>query len=451
MTSPTRFLDGPGVIPSHSSEAYRRLLERLLMLSRTGTKLGLHRVQEVLEQLEHPERAVPMVHVAGSNGKGSTSAFLANILARSGRRVGLFTSPHLISLNERIQVVSSRSECISEEDLIRAVATLEEVAPGFGELTFFEAITLVGLIAFRQAAVDIAVIEAGLGARLDSTRLVEAQLTILTDLSLEHTDILGDSIEEIAQEEGAVVRPEVPLVMADGPRSAMTVVDNLAAEAEAPVYRLGRDFDFTASLDGSFDFHLPHQTISKVYPSLIGQHQGRNAALAAYSAKLIDPSLMEETIREGLQQTLWPGRMEWFVKSDQPRILLDGAHNPHASKAFARALAGVPYAGPRHFVFGVLQDKNTPEMLEALAPRAASFVLTRPGSVRARDPADVLRVLDEVIGFEGRVEIEDSPSLALKHALELAQNDGGWVVVCGSLYLVGDVRAEILRDWGLKS
>lgn len=438
-------MDGPGRAPVGSSEAYRRLLERLHSLSRGGTKLGLARIAGLLARLGHPERNLPMVHVAGSNGKGSTSAFLGSILASSGRRAGLFTSPHLISLTERIQTLEGdRVEPISQEGLLAAAEEVEAAEPGFGDLSFFEVMTALGLVAFRSAGVEVAVIEAGLGARLDSTRVVEAQVAVLTDLSLEHTAILGDTIEEIAREEGAVVRPGLPLVMADGPKPAMRVVDALATEAGAQVFRLGEQIDLVARESGAFDLDLGDRVVLGARPSLLGQHQGRNGVLAAKAATLMFPNIDADMIRYGLAHTVWPGRMEILEKPGEPPTLLDGAHNPHAARAFARALAGERFSGPRHFVFGVLQDKNAPEMLEALAPRAASFTVTRPGSTRARDPEELVRLLRDAVGYLGPVTLAESPSEALALARARARAHQGWVVVCGSLYLVGDVRAELI-------
>ncbi|MEL6184824.1 MAG: cyanophycin synthetase, partial [Myxococcota bacterium] len=418
MTLHPVLMDGPGRAPSESSEAYRQLLERLYSLSRRGTKFGLERIRDLLRRLGHPERAFPTIHVAGSNGKGSTSAFLATILARSGRKVGLFTSPHLISLTERIQFLQGAGlRAISQEELLRAAAEVEAAEPGFGEVSFFEVLTALGLVAFRSADVDIAVIEAGLGARLDSTRVIEPEVAVLTDLSLEHTAILGDTIEAIAGEEGQVARPDRPLVMADGPRPAMRVMDRLAEDIGVEeVHRLGREVDLAAHPDGAFDLDLGSRTLERVRPALLGQHQGRNAVLAAKAALLVDPGLSDQTLREGLETTVWPGRMEIFHREGEPRILLDGAHNPHGARQFARALGHPRFAGPRHFVFGVLGDKNAPEMLEALAPRARSFALARPGSLRARDPDELVRLLGDGVGFEGPVTVAESPSEALAEA-----------------------------------
>ncbi len=438
------YLDGPGAAPHGSSEAFRRLLERLLSLSRGGSKFGLERMQRLCERLDHPERALPMVHVAGSNGKGSTSAFLASALAVSGRRVGLFTSPHLVSLTERIQFLDPHPSPISAEALIRAAEVVERVEPGFGEASFFEVMTAIGLVAFRDAGVEVAVIEAGLGARLDSTRVIDAQVAVLTDLSLEHTAILGDTLEEIAREEGAVVRPGRPLVMADGPAAAMRVVEALAAEEQAELFRIGDRIDLTLHPDGRFDLMLDQMTLLRAELSLLGAHQGRNAVLAAQAACLIAPDLSEDALRAGLASAVWPGRMEVIERLGEPATLLDGAHNPQAARVFARALGGsARFAGPRHFVFGVLSDKKVTEMLDALAPRAASFTLTRPGSMRARDPEELEALLRESAGFTGPIDVTDNPTDALAKARARARKDRGWVIVCGSLYLVGDIRAEL--------
>lgn len=444
MTSHPLLLDGPGGTPRGSSEAYRALLERLYSLSRGGTKLGLERIAGLLAKLGHPERALPMVHVAGSNGKGSTSAFLAHILSVSGLRVGLFTSPHLVSLAERIQFVEGGvARTISQDELLRLADIVEAVEPGFGSVSFFEVVTALGLVAFREAELDVAVIEAGLGARLDSTRLVQAEVTVLTDLSLEHTAILGDTIQDIAREEGAVVRPRTPLVMADGPPEAMAVVSSMAEEAQAPVYKIGDSLVLETLDEERFHLHLEKMSVLEVKPSLLGPHQGRNALLAAQAAALLAPDLDAATIRRGLEATRWPGRMEIVKGPGSVPVLLDGAHNPHAARACAQALSADRFRGPRHFVFGVLRDKDVGQMLPELIPLASSFSLTRPASLRARAPEELVQMLT-ALGFEGPVEVAESPSLALHRALARAEATSGWVVACGSLYLVGDIRAELL-------
>lgn len=438
-------MDGPGAAPRDASPEFRALVERLYGLSRFGVKLGLERMERLLADLGHPERTFRAVHVAGSNGKGSTSAFLATILARHGLRVGLYTSPHLVSVTERVQVLEGASapRAISQERLVEAVGAVEAVRPGLEGLTFFEVITAAGLVALRAERVELAVVEAGLGARLDATRVVPAELGILTDLSLEHTAILGDTIEEIAADEGEVCRPGRPLVAADGPSAAMRVIDEIVARKQATLHRIGGELAVEQLGPATFRLTLGARVLEDVRLSLIGPHQGRNAALAAMAASLVAPDVTDETLRAGLLEARWPGRMEVFETPSGVRVLLDGAQNPHAARALARALSSrEELRGPLHFVFGALGDKDVASMLEVLEPLARSFAFTRPASIRARDPASLGRYLR---GGAGRpVDAEDAIADAFARAHARAEADGGWVVVCGSLYLVGDVRAALL-------
>lgn len=437
MTRPM-VLDGPGILPDGDPPGYRDMIERLYALSRGGTKFGLERIERTLARLGHPERSFPTVHIAGSNGKGSTSALIASILAEHGMRVGLFTSPHLVSLTERVQWVDlSGSRPISPEDLMRAVARVEAV--GFEDCSFFEVVTAAALWSMRERGIDWGVIEAGLGARLDATRLVDASVAVLTDLSLEHTAILGDTLSDIAREEGAVVRPGRPLVMADGPEPAMRVVDRMAGEVDATVLRLGRDFHILGRERGVTKLRSTAGLEVEARLSLAGPHQARNAALALQAALQIVPELDAGTARRGLERARWPGRMELLEAEGRPAMLLDGAQNAHAAKALAEGLAELGSDRPHHFVFGALRDKDVRLMLASLAPRARSWVFTRPASVRARDPRELPELLPP--GARALATVAETPDEALRIAAERAGADGGRIVVCGSLYLVGDARA----------
>lgn len=428
-------LDGPGLPPSGAAPEFRVLVERLYALARGGTKFGLERIERVLHQLDLAP--IPTVHVAGSNGKGSTCAFLAQCLAEHGDRVGLFTSPHLISLEERIQIVDrDGARTLAQLALVDAFREVEKAAGSLDALSFFEAVTAAGLVAFRVEGLDALVIEAGLGARLDATRLVEADVAVLTDLSLEHTAILGESIEEIAREEGAVVRPGRPLVMADGPKTAMVEVDRMAEEAGAVVRRLGRDFSISRLASGA--------QLGPLDLGLSGPHQRRNAALALQALEEFmlrrGRTFQPDAAARGVARARWPGRMESVRYRGLP-VLLDGAQNAHAARALASALTARGTAERSlHVVFGVLRDKDANAMLETLRPFVRTWTMTRPGSVRARDP-EQLRAL-----VEAPVTSTEGPRQAMERAFDLAEQDGGLILVCGSLYLVGDVRSLCARD-----
>lgn len=443
---PGKLMDGPGALPPGASERYRALLERLFALAKTGMHLGLGPISRVLTELGHPELAFDAVHVAGSNGKGSTAAFTAAILSAAGEKVGLYTSPHLVSLTERVQVVeAARSREITPDALVDAVERVETVARDFADLSFFEVMTAAGMVALACEDVSWGVVEAGLGARLDATRLVDAKVSVLTDLALEHTEILGDTLEQIAAEKAFVARRGRPLVAANTTPGATRVVDDAARAIGAHVSWLGRDFDVTAERDGTFSFDLGDRKLACIQLSLLGPHQGRNAALAVKAATLALPSLSDDAIRRGLERAYWPGRMEVFrPEGDVAPILLDGAHNPQGAESLARALTenrGL-FAPPLHFVFGVLGDKDVRPMFTTLAPLAASITLTRPGSPRARAPGELDAMLPEDV--RGRARVVEGVTEAVESARARAATDGGWVVVAGSLYLVGDVRAWLL-------
>lgn len=442
-------LDGPGAPPTSSGLRYKALVARLFSRARFGSKLGLDAIQGVLDALGNPEQDYRTVHVAGSNGKGSTSSFLAAILS-ARQPVGLYTSPHLISMTERVQLVSQRRYAeASQAELLAAADRLLSVAPDFGPLTFFEILTVLGLLLFSRRQVDIAVIEAGLGARLDATRVVDPELAVLTDLSLEHTSILGPTLTEIAAEEGAVMRPGRPLVMADGPAEAMAQLDKMVQATGAIPYRLGRDFFVRRAAQGRgvealgerYDLELRGQDglrkLEGLRLSLLGPHQARNAALAAQAACLAEPSLPDSALVEGLEGAHWPGRIELFERPGHPSVLLDGAQNAHAAQALAAALVELRsqgrVSGPLHVLFGVLDDKDADLMTAALAPLAASFTVTRPPSPRARDP-------EEVAALIPGAEVVEPVDAALFEVEARAQREGGWVVACGSLYLIGALR-----------
>ncbi len=432
--------DSPGAAPVEGSARYRALIDRLYALAKSGMTLGLEPMARVLAALGDPQKSYPAIHIAGSNGKGSTSAFTAAILAAHGLKVGLYTSPHLVSLTERIQIVSSEGPAeISEDEFVEAIEELETVAPDFAGLSFFEAITAAGLLVFRRRKVDFAVVEAGLGARLDATRLVEARASVLTDLALEHTEILGDSLAKIAAEKIFVVRPGRPLVAANAPAEAQVVIDREARAMGAGTFILGREISVRENSNGTFDIDLGDRELLDVSLSLLGAHQGRNATLAAKVASLVLPDAREEAIRYGLESAYWPGRLE--VLRTTPPVLLDGAHNAEGAQILASALSARRdlFAGPLHIVFGVLSDKDARTMVLALAPLARSMIFTRPGSARARDPREVSMLADPA-----KSAVIDAPIDALREAQSRARADGGWVVVCGSLYLIGDVRALLL-------
>lgn len=432
------FLDGPGAPPDDAAPEYRALLLRLYERARGGSRFELTAIAEALEKLGHPERRFPAIHVVGSNGKGSTCAFLASILAAEGLRVGLYTSPHLYAFNERIQHLDARGpHPIREDVLLQIFQRIEVAVPDFGALTFFEIVTVAALLAFAEAQVDVAVIEAGLGARLDATRLVQAEVGVLTDLALEHTQLLGPTLVHIAEEKSAVIRPGKPVVVADGDPAAMAVIDRVATAAAAPMFRLGEQLQ-VCWRDGAVDLQLQDRTLQGLRLSLLGAHQARNAALAVQAALLFRPTLAEASIRSGLAYTTWPGRLEVIRPPLGPPLLLDGAHNVEGVRILVDALEA-HFTGPFHLVFGAMADKDLLGMITHLAPVAASWTLTRPSTARAAAPQELAAL---VPGLAPK-DVVEAPGAALASARGRAARDAGWVVVCGSLYLLGDLYGDV--------
>ena len=441
-------MDGPGQALPGDDPRWRAFIDKLYGIARSGVKLGLDRISTLLDDLGGPQKGLDCVHIAGSNGKGSTASFTASILAVAGRHVGLFTSPHLVEVTERIAFLDAQGRRdIERATLIEMVERIEAVRPGFVDISFFEVITAAALLAMKQRGVDAGVIEAGLGARLDATRLVRAPVSVLTNVSLEHTRILGETLPAIAREKAAVIRPGCPLVTTIGAPEVDAVVDEAAQNAQARVLRLGRDFHATEARPGRWTFKLTDREIDDVAPSLLGKHQAQNAALAAQAAVLFDPMLSDESVRRGLQTTIWPGRMELFEHPGGTLVVLDGAHNPAAFQALAQGLVSrrERVEAPVHLVLGVLGDKDVTEMMAPLQDLVQSIVLAPIDAPRAADPAAVAAKIPGALCE--RVTPATSALEALDTARRRTEQEGGSVVVCGSLYLVGAVRGELAANF----
>jgi dihydrofolate synthase/folylpolyglutamate synthase len=392
-------------------------------LSPLSMRFGLHRVERALAALDRPERGPPLLHVAGTNGKGSTCAMAAAALRAAGLRTGCYTSPHLERFNERIAVDGRE---ITDAALSEVVAELRAACPWHdgGEpedrLTYFEFATLAALLHFDRERVDVAVIEVGLGGRLDATNVVRPAVTAIARIGLDHTQWLGGTLALVAREKAGIFKAGVPAVVhAHQPEGVLEVLRERAAHVGAPFEVAPRGWDGPLALAGA--------------------HQQGNAGLAVASLRALRAAgvpVGEAAIAEGLARAAWPGRLELVGG-----VLLDGAHNPDGAAALAAEL-DVRYAGrPVELIFGVLADKDHAGMLEALRGRVRRLHLVAPGSARARPPADVA-ALAARLGIDATVH--DGAAVALRAAREAA-GEGGAVVAAGSLYLVGELRALLRR------
>jgi dihydrofolate synthase/folylpolyglutamate synthase len=393
--------------------AYLDALQPLAM------RFGLERVQRALDALGHPERSYAILHVGGTNGKGSTCAMAAAGLRAAGHRVGLYTSPHLQEFNERIQVDGSP---IADRDLASGIETVRAACPWHeagGEadrLTYFEFATLVGLVHFARSGVDVAVVEVGLGGRFDATNAVVPRIAAIARIGLDHTQLLGDTLESIAREKAGIFKRGVPAVVhGRQPPEAMAVLRSEAARRGAPFHVASDHWDGSVALRG------PHQ-------------QG-NAGLAAAALRLLagtGVAVGEEEIVRGIATARWPGRLE-----EVGGVLLDGAHNPDGAAALAAALPALYPGRPVELVFGVLSDKDVRGILEALRPAVRRFHMVAPASARAR-AADAVRDLARSLGADAEAHTGTADALACARR---AAGESGVVCVAGSLYLVGEARA----------
>jgi dihydrofolate synthase/folylpolyglutamate synthase len=395
-----------------SPQAYLDSLKPLAM------RFGLERMERALEALGRPERALRVLHVAGTNGKGSTCAMAAEALRLAGQRVGLYTSPHLTRFHERIQVDGrpvGDGQLAALVDRVRRACPWHDGGDEGERLTYFEFATLLALLHFVREQVGVAVVEVGLGGRFDATNAVAPLVTAVSRIGLDHVQLLGDTLGAIAREKAGIFKPGVPAVVAAGQEP-----EALAALAEEAARR-GAPFHVAeAAWDGPV--------------ALRGPHQRQNAALAAAALRLLDRAGLpvgEAAIAAGIAGARWPGRLE-----EISGVLLDGAHNPDGAAALAASLAALYPARPVELVFGVLADKDHRGMLAALGPRVRGLHLVAPDSPRARPPASY-RDLARSLG--PAVDEHRSCGEALGCARVAARADG-LVAVAGSLYLVGEAR-----------
>jgi dihydrofolate synthase / folylpolyglutamate synthase len=409
----------------------------LTSLSPSTIRLGLDRVHQALAALKAPDTHYPSLQVAGTNGKGSTCAFAASCLRAQGYRVGLYTSPHLERVNERIQI---NSEPIRDGALGEGVLAVLDAIDEKVDLTFFELGTLVALHHFAQERVDVAVLETGMGGRLDATTAARAAVTAITPVSFDHMDHLGHSLTAIASEKAGIIRPKAPVVVARQAPEVLEVIEKTARNAGSKVYLQGRDFDLEPD-KGKFTYRGMRTRVTSLWPGLRGPHQIQNAAVALACLELLEDrglKITRENARAGLAGTEWPGRLEEIPGT--PRVVLDGAHNLAGVETLLTALQAVYPAKALHLVFGVLADKDWRPMIRALFPKCVKVHLAPVNNPRSLDPT---AYVEEARRYCTDVTVYESPLEALAAARKAAPADA--VVLCaGSLMLVGRVREALL-------
>lgn len=416
-----------------------------------AVKNGLDNIRELLARMGDPQNAFPSIHVAGTNGKGSVCASLDSILRQAGKKVGLFTSPYLERFTERIRIGGAEVE----EDVFARWAnrvrdiSAEMVADGCAHPTFFELVTAICFAVFAEAQVDVAVIEVGLGGRLDATNVLMPAVTVIANIGLDHTNVLGDTVEAIAAEKAGIMKKGVPVVVYPQTYdAAYAQLLHSAREVGAPLYAL-RDAAITVletGLAGS-RYALRYQTLDfgELTIPLLGRMQVLNTATAALAAAILaqqgEIRLTTGHIREGLARVQWAGRME-IVRRDPP-VILDGAHNPQGAQHLARSVTDWFPNGNAVVVTGMLHTKDAHETARAVASCAGTVIATAPDSYKAL-PAEELAACYRDAGAP--VQVVEDYRAAIDAAMEMGRAQGRPVIITGSLYLVGAARTYLMQS-----
>lgn len=427
-------------MPMDSDTIYPKCLEYMYGLRRFGIILGLDTIETILKALGNPQNAFLSIHVAGTNGKGSIASTLASILKASGKRVGLYTSPHLVRFNERICI---DGKPITDEEVVQSHEAVKQVAAGGREPTFFEYTTAMAFYHFARKKVDWAVIETGMGGRLDATNVIKPSVSVISNVSLEHQIYLGKTLPLIAYEKGGIIKNGVPVVTGVRQPSALAVLNKIALEKQASLYRMGTDFRVRRNRDGSFIYSGIKTTLSNMRTFLLGDYQIENAAITLAACEVLNFNalhLTRDTIRNGFVQTRWPGRLE--IVSNHPLVVLDGAHNLMAARNLAVYIRKNMKGKKVTLVLGILDDKPYTEMLRALLPTAHRVILTRAKIDRAFQPETLY---NEAKKIHSRIKIVKTVWEAFRYAIRTAGRDDA-VCVAGSLYVVGEVKEEIEKN-----
>ncbi|WP_028313806.1 bifunctional folylpolyglutamate synthase/dihydrofolate synthase [Desulfatibacillum aliphaticivorans] len=422
--------------------AFNQAMEELFSLGRFGIKLGLETISAMLKGIGDPHLRIQCIHIAGTNGKGSVAQNTASILQAAGYKVGVYTSPHLVHINERFTV---NGRPISDDEVLEAYQAVKSVSGLERHATFFEYTTAMALYAFDKAGVDYAVMETGMGGRLDATNVLKPELCIITNISVEHEMYLGNTIAQIAYEKAGIIKPGVPVVTGVRQPDAIKAVEKAAAENEAPLYRMGKDFKTRRLQGGGFNFYGQDHAWKGLQCRLKGEYQIPNASLALAGCQALTKrgaKITEEQAKAGLEQVKWPGRLETIQKS--PMVILDGAHNLAAMKVLTKYLAETFADRDVTVITGFLDDKPYKKMLPMLEALAAKIIITRPKIGRAVETKELTPLIrNKKDRFVEKPSVEE----AVKYALENAR-DTDVIVVAGSLYIVGEAR-QTLQDMGL--
>ena len=426
-------------------------LDYLYGLIPKGIKFGLNNISAVLSELGNPQLNAQSIHIAGTNGKGSTAAFCESILRNAGYRVGLYTSPHLVHFCERIQI---NRTLMAESEMIKIISRVKKAAEDIEiPITFFEFATAMAFLHFSEQKTDINVIEVGMGGRLDATSLCRGDISIITSISKDHTAYLGEEVEKIAFEKASILKEGGTVFAMKGIEEVNQIIKDLADQKSAKLNFLGDHFWVEGTSNKTFSQYIKYNNkklcLENLELSLIGDFQAKNAALAIsaclYYANKTGKDLSEESIRKGLKGTSWCGRME--IVSSEPTIILDAAHNPSAVKEMTDSIKKLFSYSRAIVILGVMKDKPSGEILKILSTFADHFILVRPNQERSENPERLKQIMSR---HKVSCEVIESVPNAIRKVKQILLSDD-IVCITGSIFTVGEAKKYLKNDPDFKT
>ncbi|MBI4688585.1 MAG: bifunctional folylpolyglutamate synthase/dihydrofolate synthase [Nitrospirae bacterium] len=434
--------------PSAETHGYTESIDYLYSLQRHGIKLGLQNTLKLMDILGRPDKSFHSVHIAGTNGKGSTSAIIAGILKESGFKTGLFTSPHFVSFTERIRINGvpiSEYDVISLTSYIRNAAADTEIKP-----TFFEVVTAMAFYYFMREKVDWVVVETGMGGRLDATNVLSPEVSVITNIGLDHTEFLGKSITEIASEKAGIIKTGAPVVTAAVQPEVLNIINEAANSRGASLHLYGRDFEGSLSeMDIShIKFNYKgYNNYDNLKLKLTGKHQVYNASLAVRVCEILMQrgiQISEDAIYNGLSKLHFEGRLE--TASQKPYIILDGAHNPKAAETLSASLKELCPGKEIILVTGIMKDKDMEGILKPLADISSTIILTRPHGERAAEPEMLMECVENLQKDRSKPMPELIIKESVSDAVELSKalwHEKAIILITGSFYTTGEAKEAL--------
>jgi dihydrofolate synthase/folylpolyglutamate synthase len=421
----------------NTNGSYKESVSWLYSLQKYGIKFGLSKTTNLLKAFGNPHHNQHYIHIAGTNGKGSVGAMLEAILLQAGLKVGFYTSPHLVSFTERFRI---NRESIPKDTAASLIREIKEVINHKEPPTFFEFTTAMTLLYFSREVVDISIIEAGMGGRLDATNVITPMVSIITTIGLDHQHFLGDTIIAIAKEKGGIIKKGVDLITAVHQPAVVSLLTSLCKKHGAPFWRVGQHARYRRLPSGLLGYYGLHNRFTNLTLGLKGRFQHRNAVLALLALEILKRkgiTISDEAIQGGLADPLWPGRLEEVAS--HPTIILDGAHNPSAMRSLAQAIGNDFDFKKLIVVVGIMEDKDIKHILAEIVPLAYRVIYTRPAYYRAANPHYLIDVAKK-FGKDG--EVHFPLSKAIERARELADTKD-LIVITGSLFTVGEAKSYL--------